>query len=92
MGFGAVAWRRMRPWIAMLAVCAMMMHGYYLAGDRESDAIIKGFLGTAMVGVPSLAALWILDWCVRGVEARWETRKGSSAHEGSEARRDLKQR
>lgn len=74
MDFGIAAWRWMRRWIAAVALCAMMMYGYYLAGDRESDAIVRGFLGTALVGVLLLAVLWILDWCVRGAEARREAR------------------
>lgn len=75
MDFLIAAWRRVRPHIAAIAVCAMMMYGYYLAGDHESDAILRGFLGTALVGVPSLAALWILDRSVRAVETRREARR-----------------
>lgn len=75
MDFLIAAWRRVRPQIAAIALCAMMMYGYYLAGNHEPDAILRGFLGTALVGVPSLAALWILDWGVRAIETRREARR-----------------
>nr|BFF27593.1 hypothetical protein GCM10025732_55580 [Glycomyces mayteni] len=42
MDFWIAAWRRMRPGISAIALCAMMMNGYYLAGDREAEAILRG--------------------------------------------------
>ncbi|MFB9662203.1 hypothetical protein ACFQS3_05725 [Glycomyces mayteni] len=92
MDFWIAAWRRMRPGISAIALCAMMMNGYYLAGDREAEAILRGSLGTGLVGVPALAVLWILDWCVRGAEARREARQVPGADEDTEVRADLDQR
>lgn len=92
MDFWIAAWRWMQPWAAAAAVCVMMMYGYYLAGDGESDAITRGFFGTAVVGGPALAALWVLDRCVRGAEARREGRRAPSADENTEIRSDLDQR
>lgn len=89
MDFWIAAWHRMGPWIAAIVLCGMMMHGYYLAGDREPDAIVRGFLGTGLVGVPALAVLWILDWCVRGAEARREARQVPGVDEDTEVRADL---
>lgn len=75
MDFLIATWRRVRPWISAMAVCAMIMYGYYLAGDREPDAIARGTWGTALVGVPSLAVLWILDRSVQAIETRRKARR-----------------
>lgn len=75
MGFWIAVWRRLRTWVAMAALCAMMMYGYYLAGDREVEAIFRGFLGTAMVGGPWLAVLLVLEWITRSAESRREDRE-----------------
>ncbi|HEU5129270.1 MAG TPA: hypothetical protein VFU12_14885 [Glycomyces sp.] len=92
MDFWIAAWRWIQPWAVAAAVCAMMMYGYYLAGDGESDAIVRGFSGTAVVGVPALAVLWMFDRCIRGIEARRRARRDPSADEDTATRSDLNQR
>jgi len=75
MGIWIAVWRRLRTWAGMAALCAMMMYGYYLAGDREVEAIFRGFLGTALVGGPWLAVFLVLEWITRSAESRRENRE-----------------
>jgi hypothetical protein len=72
-------WARSVRGLLLAAVVLMLINGFHKAGNGDPESVVRGMLGMAVVGVPSLLSIWLLDILIRRIVS---AKKNSGGTEG----------
>jgi hypothetical protein len=55
----------------------MLINGFHKAGNGDPESVVRGMFGMAVVGVPSLLSIWLLDILIRRLANARENSEGT---------------